>query len=133
MKFNIKLNHFKKQYIAIHTYSKYAFKYHRQFTSSQVKHLSKWTPFWYSCNGGSTKITSNSQPIRSKRGNSVLFGFESFDFRYIGFCGTFVFAMRSSFSLINSLSFGYSSKRSFRPGSRMKFCGLWPISTKYWL
>ena len=104
-------------------------------TSSHEKYLSKWTPFavWYSCKGGSTKITSNSQPITSLNEKSAPVLFARQLFRYIGFWGTLVRAISSSFNRISSLSFGYSSNLSFRPGSRIKFCGLCPISTKYWL
>lgn len=79
---------------------------------------------WYSSRGGSMRITSNLQFkfLRSYAPRSHL--------RYMG--GVAVSAIRSSLSLISSRSLGYSSKRSARPTSRMKFCGRWPVSTKCW-
>lgn len=70
-------------------------------------------PLKYSSNGGSIKITSNFTPkfFKSNDFRSV--------FKYIG--GVAVSDMSSSFRRINSLSLGYSSKRSANPTSRMKF------------
>uniref|UniRef100_A0A182QAG3 Uncharacterized protein n=1 Tax=Anopheles farauti TaxID=69004 RepID=A0A182QAG3_9DIPT len=70
-------------------------------------------PRAYSSSGGSIKITSNLVPsvfrsnvLRSAR-------------RYMG--GVAVSAISSSFRRISSRSFGYSSNRSAKPTSRMKF------------
>lgn len=79
---------------------------------------------WYSSRGGSIRMTSNLQ----------LSSFKLYDsrsvFRYIG--GVAVSAIRSSFNLISSRSFGYSSNLSARPTSLIKFCGRWPVSIKCW-
>lgn len=79
---------------------------------------------WYSSNGGSIKITSNLLFICLRS-----YVFKS-HLRYIG--GVAVVEISSSFNLMSSRSLGYSSKRSARPTSRIKFCGRWPVSTKCW-
>lgn len=79
---------------------------------------------WYSSNGGSIKITSNLQfnSFKLYESKSVL--------RYMG--GVAVSAIKSSFNLINSRNFGYSSNLSAKPTSLIKFCGRWPVSMKCW-
>ncbi|KNC30362.1 hypothetical protein FF38_03924 [Lucilia cuprina] len=70
----------------------------------------------YSSKGGSIKITSNLVPnvLISKCFKSA--------FKYMG--AEAVSCISLSLSLISSLNFGYSSKRSAKPTSRIKFCGL---------
>lgn len=79
-------------------------------------------PLAYSSNGGSIKITSNFVPNVFK--SNVLIS----ALKYIG--GVAVSDINSSFKRINSRNFGYSSKRSANPTSRIKFCGRCPVSTK---
>lgn len=70
-------------------------------------------PRKYSSRGGSMRITSNftSRFFKSNVLRSV--------FRYMG--GVAVSEMSSSFNLMSSRNFGYSSNRSANPTSRMKF------------
>ena len=94
---------------------------------SQSQNFVFVTPYvrLYSSKGGSIRITSNLafSCLRSYVSRSHL--------RYMGGCA--VLEISSSLSLINSCSLGYSSNLPVSPVSLIKFCGRWPVSTKFWL